>query len=156
MAAMNILFGLYSSNNYTLCWITAKIGTKIEIKLIILVIFRKWNSFTNSRKDGKFGINLVDSMLNALCTLELANISQFFNSTWKHYHTQWSSNIMQWFMDEGIMWNMLFKAHVVLSKDSTQSVPNVTNLQHILNEFHFLKGASIIYLNLSSFYHSRV
>ena len=41
---------------------------------MVLVPFRKQNSFNNSRKDSKFGINLVDSMLNTLQTLELANV----------------------------------------------------------------------------------
>ena len=70
---------------------------------MVLAPFRKWNSFNNSRKDGKFGIDLVDSMLNTLQTLELANVSQLFTSTWKHYHTQWSPNIIQWFMYEAIV-----------------------------------------------------
>ena len=42
-------------------------------------------------------------MLNTLQTLELANDSQFFSSIWKHYHAQWSPNIIQWFMYEAIV-----------------------------------------------------
>ena len=48
---------------------------------MVLAPFKKWNSFNNSRKYGKFGIDLVDSMLNTLQTLELANVSLLFTST---------------------------------------------------------------------------
>ena len=44
---------------------------------------------------------------------------------------------------------MLYKAWSVLNKESTQSVPNFTSFLKVLKEFHFLKGASIIYLNLA-------
>ena len=108
---MNILFWLTSFNNYILCWIMAwnvhvplptyitilvKIGPNIEE--MVLAPFRKWNSFNNSRIDGKFGIHLYDSKVNTLETLALANVSQLLCSTWKHYHTQWSPYIIQWFM----------------------------------------------------------
>ena len=65
--------------------------------------FTKWDSFKNSRKDGKFSIDLVDSMLNTRQTLELTNVSQLFTSIWKHWHTQWSPNIIPWFMYESIV-----------------------------------------------------
>ena len=48
---------------------------------MVLVPSRKWNSFNNSKKDGKFGIDVVESMLNTLQTLELANVSQLLTST---------------------------------------------------------------------------
>ena len=36
--------------------------------------FQEREYFNNLRKYGKFGTNLVDSMLNTLATLELANV----------------------------------------------------------------------------------
>ena len=42
-------------------------------------------------------------MLNTLRTIELANVSQLFTSTWKHNHTQWRLNIIQSFMYEAIV-----------------------------------------------------
>ena len=48
-------------------------------------------------------IQRINLKLNTLRTLELANVSQLFTSTWKHYHTQWNPNIIQWFMFETIM-----------------------------------------------------
>ena len=69
-----------------------------KLREIVLAPFRKQNSFNNSRKYVKFGIVLVDS-----CTLELANVSQLFTFTWKYYLTQWSPNIIQWFMYEAIV-----------------------------------------------------
>ena len=65
-----------------------------------------------------------------------------------HYHTQWSPNIIQWFMHEA-MWNMLYKAWSVLSRESTQYVPNFTPFLNLSTEFYFLKGASISSLNCS-------
>ena len=52
-----------------------------KLKEIVLAPFRKRNSFNNPRKYGKFGIDLVDPLLNTLRTLELANVSQLFIST---------------------------------------------------------------------------
>ena len=49
-----------------------KQGTKL--REMVFALFRKWNFFKNSRKDCKFGIDLVDSMLNTLQTLKVANI----------------------------------------------------------------------------------
>ena len=48
---------------------------------MVLASVRKLNFFNNSRRDGKFGLDLVDYMLNTLWTLELANVSQSFTST---------------------------------------------------------------------------
>ena len=45
------------------------------------------------------------------------------------------------------LWNMLYNAGNVLSKELTQSVPNFASFPKLLKEFHFLKRASIIYLN---------
>ena len=98
---------------------------------MILSPFRKWHSFNKSRKDGKFDTDLVDSLLHTLLTLELANVYQLLTSTWKHYHTQWSPNIIQ------ILWNMLCKARCVLSKEAMQPVPNVTYFLKLLKEFCF-------------------
>ena len=47
---------------------------------MVLVPFRKQNTFNNSGKDGKFGIGLVDSIVTTLWTLELANVFQLFTS----------------------------------------------------------------------------
>ena len=47
---------------------------------MVLVPFWKQNTFNNSRKVGKFGIGLVDSIVNTLWTLELANVFQLFTS----------------------------------------------------------------------------
>ena len=47
---------------------------------MILAPFRKQNTCTNSRKDGKFGTDLVDSMLNTIVALEFANVSQLFRA----------------------------------------------------------------------------
>ena len=43
---------------------------------MILSPFRKENTFNTLRKDVKFGKDLVDSMLNTLQALGLANVSQ--------------------------------------------------------------------------------
>ena len=102
---------------------------------MVLVPSRKWNSFNNSKKDGKFGIDVVESMLNTLQTLELANVSQLLTSTWKHYHTQLSPNIIQWFIYMRPLWNMLYNVRSVLRKESTQFVPNFKSFLKLLNEF---------------------
>ena len=52
-----------------------------KLREMVLPPFRKRNSFNNSRKDGKFDIELVDSKLNTLQTLELANVSELLTST---------------------------------------------------------------------------
>ena len=49
--------------------IWAKIGPKIERNGTCS--FQEAKPFNNSRKDGKFGIDLVDSMVNTFGTLEL-------------------------------------------------------------------------------------
>ena len=51
------------------------------LREMVLSPIRKWNSFNNSRKEGNFGIDLIDSMLNTLRTLEMANVSLLFAST---------------------------------------------------------------------------
>ena len=78
---------------------------KLEPKLreMVLVLFSKWNSFNTSRKHGTFGIDLVESILNTLHTLELPIVSQLFISILKHYLTQWSPNITQWSLYETIV-----------------------------------------------------
>ena len=48
---------------------------------MVLTPFMKRNYFNNPGKDGKFGIDLVASMLNKLQTIELANVSRLFTST---------------------------------------------------------------------------
>ena len=50
-----------------------------------------------------YGIELDDSICNTVPTLELANVSQLFTSTLKHYNTYWSPNIIQLFMYEAIV-----------------------------------------------------
>ena len=47
---------------------------------MVLATFIKLNSFNNSRKYVKFGIDLVESMRTTLKTLELANVFQLFTS----------------------------------------------------------------------------
>ena len=49
---------------------------------------------------------------------------------------------------------MLNNVWSVLSTESTQHVSNFTSFFKLLHKFHFLKGASIISLNFSSYYHS--
>ena len=69
---------------------------------MVLADFIKWNFFNNSRKYGKFVIDLVESMLNTLQTIELASISKLFTSTCNLFHTQWCPNMIQWFMYKAI------------------------------------------------------
>ena len=74
-----------------------------KLREIVLFLFRKQNSFNNWRKDGKFGIDLVDAMPNTLQALEIANVSRLLSSTWKHCHIQWRPSIIQWCMYEAIV-----------------------------------------------------
>ena len=53
----------------------------LKLREMVLAPFKKWNSFNNSRTDGKLGIDVVDSMLNTLLTIEMANVSHLFTST---------------------------------------------------------------------------
>ena len=69
------------------------IGTKIERNDISS--FQGTPPLIFQGKNGNFCTDLVDSMLNTLCTLELANGSQLFTATWKYYHAQWRANIIQ-------------------------------------------------------------
>ena len=41
----------------------------------------KQNDFNILNKDGKFGIDLADSVLNTLCALELAHASHLITAT---------------------------------------------------------------------------
>ena len=45
---------------------------------MIFAPFRKQNAFNYTRKDEKVGKDLVDSMLNILWSLEMANVFQLF------------------------------------------------------------------------------
>ena len=55
--------------------IRAIIGPKIERN--DTCSFRKQNVFNNVKKDGKFGTDLVDSMLNTAQASTLGNVSLF-------------------------------------------------------------------------------
>ena len=159
MAAMMILFWLYRflllrldyGIKCTCCalpiyfCICTKIGP--QLREMVLAPFSKRNAFNKSRKDGKCGIDLVDYMLNTLQTLELANGSLLFTSIWKHYHTQWSTNIIQLFMNEFIMKHVILGLECV-KQGINQSLPNFTSFLKLLKEFQFLKGTSIISYNV--------
>ena len=166
-----MLLWLYSFNNCILCWLRYKMymlclyqyisvfEQKLGPKLreMVLAPFRKRNSFINSRKDGEFGKDLVDSMLNNLQTLKLANS---FSVIYFHMKTNITipSDAQMLINDLRMrpLWNCYTRPGVsivcVLSKESTQSVPNLTSFLKSLQGFHFLKGASIISLNLSPYY----
>ena len=62
----------------------------------------KDTALNNSRKDRTFGIDLVGAMCYTHQTISLANASQLLIYTWKHYHTRWSPNMLEWFMYESI------------------------------------------------------
>ena len=115
---------------------------------VVLVPFRKWNSFNNLRKDRTFGIDWVESMLNMLWTLEL----QMFLS-YLHPHESITipseDQIIFNYLCTRQLWNMLYNVRIMLGKESTQSVPNFTHFLQWLKEFCFLKGACIISLNLT-------
>ena len=51
-----------------------------QLREMVLAPFRKWNAFINSRKDGKFGINLVDSKLITLRITEMTNVLRYLLS----------------------------------------------------------------------------
>ena len=91
----------------------------------------KQNSFNNSRKYGEFGVYVVDFTLNTLRTLELANVLQLFTFIWKHYHTQWSPNIIQWFMHTAIM-KYVIQGPECVKHGIKQLVPNFTSFFKLL------------------------
>ena len=167
---MKVLFVLYSLNNYILFWIMAwnvhivplpiyfsisvKIGTTIKRNCIFFP-FTKWNFINNSRKYGKFGIDLVDAMLNTLWTLEMATFSELISTTWKYYHTQWSQNISQWFIYEVIV-KYVIQGPECVKQGINPICANVTSFLKLLKEFHFLEWALIISFNFSPYYRSSV
>ena len=51
------------------------------LREMILVPFGKQISFNNLKKDVKFGTHLVNSMINTLWAIELANVSHLFYNT---------------------------------------------------------------------------
>ena len=125
-----------------------------KLREMILAHFMKWNSFNNPRHDGKFGIDLVDSVLNTLQTLELANVSQLFISTWKCYHT--NTNIIQWFIYEAVV-KYVIQGMACIKQEINPICAKFhifSNIIKSLKEFHFLKGASITSLKFSQYYHS--
>ena len=118
---------------------------------MVLAPFRKPNSFNNSRNGEKFGIDLVDFMLNTFWTLELANVSQLFTP---HENITIPSEAQILFnglcMRPGVGY-----AWIQPYLNSTLSMPNLNLFLKLLKEFHFLKGANIISLNFSPYYQSK-
>ena len=51
----------------------------------------------------KYGTDLVDNMFNILQALELANVSELCTATWKYWHSQERTNIIQGFLCEAIV-----------------------------------------------------
>ena len=68
---------LYTSSLYQYIYVFER-KLVPTLREMILAPVRKWNSFNKYRKDGKFGIHLVDSMRNTLLTLELVNVSVIY------------------------------------------------------------------------------
>ena len=115
-----------------------------KLRKIVLASFRKQNSFNNSRKDATFDIDFIDSMFNILRSLELANMSVLFTSTLKHYHTQWSPNIIQWLMYEAIVKYVIQSLGFVKQGIN----PKFTLFLQLIKEFRVLKGVICICLSI--------
>ena len=125
-----------------------------KLRDIVHFPFRKWNSFNNARKEWKVGIDLVDAMFNTLRTLEMTNVSQLLSSIRKHYHTQWSPNISQWFMYEVIVKYVIQSPECV--KQGTSPICAKFHIfPKMINGVLFLERSKyhFIYLNFSPAYY---
>ena len=91
---------------------------------MILAPFRKENTFNNLRKDGKFGTDLVNSMINTLRTLELANVSQIYLLPHENINTPSENQILFNDLCARQLRNVFCAAWSVLRMGSTKSVPN--------------------------------